>query len=283
MAVRLTISYRGAAYAGWQRQDNAPTVQKTLEEALAGLLGLLPEQVRVVGASRTDAGVHARGQAAHLDLPAGFELRIPPRGLVHGTNPRLPEDVRILAAEPVPDGFHARKHAAGKIYSYRLSRAAVLSPLDALFAVRVQPQIDLGALARAAAVLPGEHDFTAFALAGGSHTQPVRRMFRAEWREVGEELHFRIAGAGFLRGMVRSLVGTLIEVGLGHRSEAEFAALLAGRARAEAGPTAPAHGLVLERVLYPSAWGGEGLEGLDLWGEEQISPAGVSGVRVARA
>jgi tRNA pseudouridine38-40 synthase len=270
VSVRLTLSYRGAAYAGWQRQDNARTVQEVVEEALAGLLGRPAGRasqagggpdVRVVGASRTDAGVHARGQAAHLEPVPD----LPPRALVHGVNHWLPEDVRVLAAERVPEGFHARKHAAAKVYSYRLSRAPVLSPLDAPYAVRVDPRIDPAALARAAAHLPGAHDFTAFALAGGAHRQPVRRLFRAEWREAGEELCFRVAGEGFLRGMVRALVGTMIEVGLGRRSEESFAALLAGRPREEAGPTAPAHGLVLERVLYPPAWGGSGLDGLDLW------------------
>lgn len=247
MVYRLIVSYRGAAYAGWQRQDNARTVQEVLEEALAGLLG---RAVAVVGASRTDSGVHARGQAAHLELPAPF----PPRGLVHGTNHHLPEDVRVLAAAAMPAGFHARKHAAAKEYTYRLSRAEVLSPLDAPFAARVGPGLDVAAMRQAAAALPGRHDFSAFAAAGGSHTDPHRRIFAAEWSEAGEELRLRVVGDGFLRGMVRALVGTLIEVGLGKRSPEQLASLLAGRPREEAGPTAPAHGLVLERVFYPEQW-----------------------------
>jgi len=248
---RLIVSYRGAAYAGWQRQENASTVQHTLEEALAALLRRpgqpLPE-VTVVGASRTDAGVHARGQAAHLVLPVPF----PERALVHGTNHHLPEDVRVLAAERMPEGFHARKHATGKEYLYRLSRAPALSPLDSPFVVRVDPRIDLERLAAATAALPGRHDFSAFAAAGGSHRQPCRRIVSAGWQEVGDEIRFRVVGDGFLRGMVRALVGTLVEVGLGRRSPEGFALLLAGGARATAGPTAPAHGLVLERVLYPA-------------------------------
>ncbi len=257
MVYRLIVSYRGTAYAGWQRQENALTVQQVLEEALARLLTSsfsAEAGFSVVGASRTDAGVHARGQAVHLVLPGPF----PPRGLVQGTNHHLPEDVRVLAAEVVPEGFHARKHAIGKEYHYRLSRAAVLSPLDSPFVVRVDPGIDLGRLAAATALLPGRHDFSAFAAAGGSHRQPFRRIFSADWSTpegAGEEIRFRVVGDGFLRGMVRALVGTLVDVGLGRRSTEDLALLLGGGVRSAAGPTAPAHGLVLERVLYPAEEG----------------------------
>ncbi|HVR98145.1 MAG TPA: tRNA pseudouridine(38-40) synthase TruA [Thermoanaerobaculia bacterium] len=244
---RLTVSYRGAAYGGWQRQENALTVQQVLEEALSGLLG---RPVQVAGASRTDAGVHARGQVAHLELDTPFSES----ALVHGTNHRLPEDVRVLAAARARDGFHARKSALAKEYSYRLSRAPVLSPLDSLFAVRVPAGLDVERMSEAAVHLLGRHDFSAFALAGGSHGQPFRRILSALWEESGEELRFRVVGDGFLRGMVRALVGTLIEVGVGKRSPDDFAGLLAGSPRSAAGPTAPAHGLVLERVIYPPEW-----------------------------
>lgn len=244
MRARLTISYRGERYAGWQRQENALTVQEVVEEALAKLVS---SEIRVTGASRTDAGVHARGQAAHLDLPRPF----PHRALVHGVNRHLPEDVRVMAAELVDEDFHARKSALSKEYSYRLSRAEVLSPLDAPFAVQVPAKIDPARMESAASLLPGRHDFSAFALAGGSHGQPFRRIFTAGWVEQGEELRFTITGEGFLRGMVRALVGTLIEVGLGRRDPEELADLLSGRPRSAAGPTAPAHGLILESVSYP--------------------------------
>lgn len=251
MVALLTLSYRGTAYAGWQRQDNALAVQQVVEEALARLLGLAEEQVpRIVGASRTDAGVHARGQRAHLDLAAIGRPDFPLRGLVHGTNHHLPEDVRVLAAQAVAEGFHARKSALSKQYLYRLSRADVLSPLDSPFAVKVSPAIELDRLNQAASLLPGRHDFTAFTLAGAAPGNRHREMFAAGWTEVGEEVHFRIEGEGFLRGMVRSLVGTMIEVGLGGRSIENFADLLRGAGREQAGPTAPAQGLVLEWVRY---------------------------------
>jgi tRNA pseudouridine38-40 synthase len=250
MGVRLIVSYRGAAYAGWQRQQNALAVQEVLERALGRLLAA---PVRVIGASRTDAGVHARGQAAHLE-PVGLASLLPPRALVHGTNHRLPEDVRVLAAERVAPGFHARRSAGGKEYCYRLGRADVLSPLDSPYVAQVPPGIDVVSMRRAAASLPGRHDFSAFALAGGSHTQPFRTIAAASLEEAGPELRFRVVGDGFLRGMVRGLVGTLIEVGLGRRPPEAMAALLRGAPRSAAGPTAPAHGLVLERVLYPDRW-----------------------------
>ncbi len=248
MVFRLTLSYRGERYAGWQRQHNALTVQQVCEEALSGLLG---EEVALIAASRTDAGVHARGQVAHLRLEREFPLG----GLVYGTNRRLPDDVRVLSAARMPDDFHARYSARGKEYRYRLVRTEVLSPLDALFAVRVHHDVALEPMRRAAGLLLGEHDFSAFALAGGSHRSPVRRIDRAQWESDGDLLTFCIRGNGFLRGMVRSAVGTLIEVGRGRMTHEEFADLVAGGERGDAGPTAPPQGLTLEKVFYDPPFG----------------------------
>jgi tRNA pseudouridine38-40 synthase len=239
----LTVAYVGAAYAGWQRQSNAVAVQQVLEAALAELCG---GPARTTGAGRTDAGVHADGQAVSVEL----SRELPPAALVHGANARLPADVRVLAARPVEPGFDARRDAVAKLYRYRLHRAEPIPPAARPFVVPAPRAFDLDALADAARAVVGRHDFAAFALAGGAATATVRRLFAAAWEEAGDELVFRVAGEGFLRGMVRSLVGTMLEVGTGRRTLADFAALLAGAPRGAAGPTAPARGLCLERVDY---------------------------------
>ncbi len=247
MVYRLTLGYRGTGYAGWQRQANALAVQEVVEGAVAEVLG---HPVRLAGAGRTDAGVHARGQVAHFESGRSF----PQRGLVHATNRALPADIRVMSACRIGEGFHARKSATSKEYRYRLVRAEVLSPLDALFAVAVSPGLDLDAMRSATELLVGRHDFTAFALAGGSHRSPIRTIHAARWVERGTQFELRIEGDGFLRGMVRSIVGTLIEVGAGRRAPSDLGILLTGRSRSEAGPTAPAKGLELHRVTYPGRW-----------------------------
>ncbi len=248
MIHKLTIAYDGSRFAGWQRQPEVETVQAVLEEALERIVG---ERAPVVGAGRTDAGVHARGQVAHVELDREVESR----ALVRGVNHHLPGAVRVLDARRVRDGFHARKCALGKEYRYRLSRSPVLQPLEAGWTLGIGA-VDVDGLRAATRALIGRHDFTAFALAGGAHGQPFRRILGADWHEEGPTLELRIVGDGFLRGMVRSLVGTLLEVGYGKRDVEAFGRLLDGRPRAEAGPTAPAHGLVLEQVFYEPRWSG---------------------------
>jgi tRNA pseudouridine38-40 synthase len=240
---RLDIAYVGTGYGGWQRQPNADTVQERVEAALAELLG---EPIAVVGASRTDAGVHARAQVVHVDLTAPFSTR----GLVFGCNHHLPADIRILAARVAPAGFHARYSAAAKEYAYRIRPGRFVPPELAPFVLAVPERLDLERLQAATLRLPGRHDFSCFALAGGSHRSPVRTLFRAAWEGEESGLALRIAGDGFLRGMVRGLVGTLLEVALGQRTPAGFAELLEGGSRGAAGPTAPAHALTLERIDY---------------------------------
>ena len=244
---RLTVAYVGTRYAGWQRQPNAPTIQQRLEEALAAVL---TRSVRVVGAGRTDAGVHARAQVASLALDRTFPLE----ALVRGTNRFLPEDVRVLLAERVPAGFDARRHAELKCYLYRLDRSAVIHPFDAPFVAPMPRAASVERLGRALECLPGRHDFSAFAKSGGAHRQPVRTLSRVELREEGAGVELRFVGEGFLRGMVRALVGTLLEVARGRLPQERLEALLEGAAREEAGPNAPARGLCLEAVAYPSRW-----------------------------
>ncbi|MEM1206017.1 MAG: tRNA pseudouridine(38-40) synthase TruA [Acidobacteriota bacterium] len=248
MVHRLIVSYDGRPFAGWQRQPAAPTVQGAVEAALSDLLD---EDTVVYGAGRTDAGVHAFGQAAHLFLRRPF----PAKGLVHGANHRLCPEIRLLAAHRMPEGFHARKCALGKRYVYRIHRGHVVPPTSTPFVHGVGQPLDLGAMERALRHLPGEHDFSAFALAGGSHGQPRRRLFSARLSEHGREVRLTFYGQGFLRGMVRALAGTLIEVGRGSRPADDLRRLLQpGHERCDAGVTAPAQGLCLEAVFYPPAW-----------------------------
>lgn len=261
MRTRLVIAYDGRDFAGWQRQKNAPTVQQTVEDALSELYD---GRVVLHGAGRTDAGVHARGQVAHLGRVEG-RRRLPLKALVHG--PRLPRSVRILAAERMADDadgepFHARKSAVGKEYVFRIVTGRVVDPFDFPYVLHLRHPLDVGAMRRAARALPGRHDFSAFAVAGGCHASGVRRLFAARVDASPEksdpssrEIRFTFWGEGFLRGMVRSLAGSLIEIGRGKRPAGDVERLLEpGRTRDEAGFTADAHGLCLERVAYPRRW-----------------------------
>jgi tRNA pseudouridine38-40 synthase len=238
--VALRLAYLGSSFAGWQRQPGRATVQAALETALEKLYG---RPVPVVGAGRTDAGVHAAGQVAHFDPP----LAIPPRGIQRALNPTLPADLRVLRAWPVARSFHARRSAQGKRYRYRISWGPVLRrawfphPLNA------------SAMARTLPHALGEHDFAAFALSGhaGHGTRgTVRMLTAAKLHARGRRLDIVLEGDGFLRGMVRRIVGALIEVGRGSQPPTWFAALVHEPTTRPPAPTAPPHGLTLERVYY---------------------------------
>jgi tRNA pseudouridine38-40 synthase len=241
---RLTLAYLGGGFAGWQRQINALSIQEVVETALERVVG---EPARVHGASRTDAGVHAAGQEAHVTLARAW----PARALVEGTNHHLPSSVRVLRSLAVAPDFHAREWAVAKEYHYRMSRRPVLPPFEAATTVRVPARLDLERLRTATALLEGRHDWSAFARAGGSHRQTFRRVFSADVVEEAADLVFRIKGDGFLRGMVRALVGSLLWVATGRFSLERWVELLEGGDRGAAGPSAPPHGLVLIRVFYP--------------------------------
>jgi tRNA pseudouridine38-40 synthase len=242
--IRLLLEYDGTRYHGWQRQPDAATIQQTLEEALERLTG---ESVAVIGSGRTDAGVHARGQVANFRTGSAIPLQAFHKGL----NSLLARDIAVLAAAEAEPAFHARKAARAKTYEYRILNRPTRSPLYRHYGWWLPGPLDRGAMAEAALVLPGEHDFTAFRAAGSDNLNPVRRVLAAAWREEpGGWFVFTVTATGFLRGMVRSLVGTMAEVGRGKAPPLRLAELLASGARHLAGPTAPPQGLYLVEVFY---------------------------------
>ena len=233
------MAYDGTAYAGFQVQPNAPTVQGELERVLAVICA---EPVRFTGAGRTDAGVHASGQVIDLRTTSGLGAA----ELERGVNALLPEDIAISDLEPAADHFHARFSATGRTYEYRIRNAPVRDPLWVRREHWHPGELDVAAMRAAAAHLVGRHDFAAFA-AGESGERTVRR---AEWISEGSVLRFEIESDAFLRGMVRGIVGTLLWVGRGKLTVERFAEVLAAKDRALAGPSAPAKGLCLVAVRY---------------------------------
>lgn len=243
---KLTIAYLGGPFHGWQRQPDRRTVQGELERALTAMTAGL--EAAVVGAGRTDAGVHAAGQVAHVDLPAP----IPPDGLVRGLNGLLPEEIRVLSAVAVSAAFHARKSARGKLYCYRVRWRPSRLPWNEV-RTAVLPAISArSALASATALLVGRHDFGSFTVPEAATEPAVRRLFRIDIapRRAGVDLRF--VGDGFLRYQVRRMVGALLEVGRGRLGESELRQLLEQPRPGAPLPTAPARGLTLERVYYRS-------------------------------
>lgn len=241
--LRLTLEYDGTAYVGWQVQENGPTIQGALEAALARLL---KEEVRVTGSGRTDAGVHALGQVANFRT----EAPIPLKGVVCGLNALLPRDVAVRRAEEVPLAFDSRRSAKSKLYQYFLHHCEAPSALARRTSWWLRGRFDVDAAARAAACLSGTHDFGAFRAAGCDAAHAVRTVEEVSLLRRGEFVEVRARGNGFLRHMVRIVVGTLVEVGQGRRAEASMAELLESRDRGRAGATAPAHGLFLAEVRY---------------------------------
>jgi tRNA pseudouridine38-40 synthase len=241
---RLVVEYDGTDFEGWQRQPGARTVQGALEAAFLQVTGVTTD---VHGAGRTDTGVHAEGQVAH----ARVETRLAAEALRRALNGVLPRDVAVPALEVAPDAFHARRGARSKLYRYRLWTGATRSPLRERTALWVRAPRDLAAMRSFAGGLVGRHDFTSFQAAGSSAPSTVRTLSRCEilgrW---GGDVAVELEGDGFLRHMVRNVVGTLLEVGRGRLDAAGASALLAARDRRLAGPTAPARGLCLVRVDY---------------------------------
>lgn len=241
---KLTIEYDGSVFAGWQRQDNAPSVQATLEAA-AEALDEAP--VQVIGAGRTDAGVHATGQVAHLDLTKTL-----PAGKVRDAlNAHLrPHPVAVLEAEEADPGFHARFDATGRSYVYRIVNRRADLALDRGRAWRVPVELDVALMHAEAQALVGRHDFTTFRDSNCQADTPVKTLKSIGVARAGEVIEVRTSARSFLHRQVRSMVGSLIEVGRGREAAGWMGEILAAADRTKCGPVAPADGLYLESVSY---------------------------------
>jgi tRNA pseudouridine38-40 synthase len=239
---RLDIEYDGTGFSGWAAQPGLRTVQAEMEAALATILHA---EVRLSVAGRTDAGVHATGQVASFESEADM-----PGDLMRRLNGVLPVDVAVIAVSSAPDGFDARRDARSRSYCYRVLTRPAPSPFERGRALWWPYRLDPGALEACAALLPGNHDFTAFTPTDTDHVRFEREVMRAEWLREGEILAFWVEADAFMRNMVRVLVGTMLEVGSGRLEVGSFERLLEGAPRSDAGETAPAHGLYLASVRY---------------------------------
>ena len=242
--IKLTLEYDGTDYVGWQVQPNGLSVQEALETGLKELLG---SRTEVVGAARTDAGVHALGQVACFDTARDLPMKAYWMGLTH----LLPRDLSVVKAEVVEPGFDPRRASQGKRYRYSLSNRRTHAPLRRRTHWEIYQPLDLAAMEGAAPALLGRHDFSAFRAADCQAQHAVRELRTVQILRTGEdELSVWVEGTAFLKYMVRNLVGSLVEVGKGRQHPSWLASVLASRDRGLAGPTAPPHGLTLVEVLY---------------------------------
>ena len=244
--LKLTLQYDGSNYVGWQRQARGTSIQGLLEDALEPIAGT---RVTVHGAGRTDAGVHALAQVATVSFPGTHDSSTLARAL----NAVLPTDVRVLSVEDVPADFHARFSAVGKTYEYRIVNAPIVSPFLCRYAWHIPHALDIESMKAASLQLIGTHDFAGFQGAGSDVASSERTIHAIDWengRGHDIPLVIRLRGDGFLRHMVRNIVGTLVEIGGGRWVSDRIVKILVSRDRSQAGTTAPAHGLFLVRVEY---------------------------------
>ena len=241
--VMLTVAYDGTNYHGWQVQPNGETIEGILNRCLSELLG---EDVAVTGASRTDSGVHALGNVAVFDT----DSPIPADKISYALNRRLPEDIKVQKSEEVDDAFHPRHTASRKTYEYRIYCAPFPMPVRRLYAHFTYVPMDVALMQSAAAYLVGTHDFKSFCSTEAQVETTVRRIDSLDVATEGKEIVIRVTGRGFLYNMVRIIAGTLMEVGRGHMAPEEVKRILDAKDRQTAGPTAPACGLTLMKILY---------------------------------
>jgi tRNA pseudouridine38-40 synthase len=241
--IKLIIEYDGTGYAGWQVQPNGLAIQQVMEDALLRIIG---EPIRLHSSGRTDAGVHARGMVASFRTDRDMPLR----AFSDGLNSLLPADIAVRDAKEVAPEFDPRRDARGKHYRYTIWNAHRRSPLCRLYAWHLRGELDLGAMREAARYFVGEHDFSAFRTSGCAARTTVRNIHSVELTQTGEFLLIDVRGNGFLKNMVRIMVGTMAEVGKGKILPESVRALLTGGDGATAGMTAPPHGLCLEEVYY---------------------------------
>lgn len=241
--VRLTVAYDGTNYHGWQMQNNGITIESELNRCLSALL---KEPIQVIGASRTDAGVHAMGNIAVFDTTN----RMPAEKISYALNQRLPEDIRIQKSEEVDPDWHPRHCNSRKTYEYRIYRGQFPMPMKRLYSLFSYHQFDINPMQEAAAYLEGEHDFKSFCHTGAQVESTVRTIYSVEVEEQDEDLVIRVCGNGFLYNMVRIIAGTLMEIGEGKRDPMDIFRILEAKDRSAAGPTAPAHGLTLVKYEF---------------------------------
>lgn len=240
---KITVSYLGTNYCGWQTQKNGTSVQSVLETAFSKLFGA---KTSVTGSGRTDAGVHALGQVAHFDA----ETSIPAEKIPFAINTTLPEDIRVLSCEEVDGDFHARFGAKEKTYVYRLYLSPHLNPLKNATAENVCVLLDFAEMEKAARIIEGTHDFKCFEASGSSVKDTVRTVKSVEIVKNGDDVEIKVTGNGFLYNMVRIIAGTLVDVGKGKIAAAEIEDVIASGDRTRAGKTLPAKGLTLFSVEY---------------------------------
>lgn len=241
--IRLVVAYDGTRYHGWQIQNNGITIESELNRALSGLL---QEEIQVIGASRTDSGVHALGNIAVFDTHS----RMPAEKVSYALNQRLPEDIRIQGSDEVPYDWHPRHCESRKTYEYRIYRGQFPMPTKRLYSLFSYHTFDVAKMQEAAAYLVGEHDFKSFCQVGAQVQSTVRTLYQAGVEEQGDDLVIRVCGNGFLYNMVRIIAGTLMEIGQGKRNPEEILSIIEAKDRTAAGPTAPAHGLTLIKYEF---------------------------------